>query len=62
VPLFLLLARSTVPLFLRHEGAKELATMAKGSYLLNLSRGNVVDVDALAASLKVSKPLCRVAH
>jgi D-3-phosphoglycerate dehydrogenase len=33
-------------------GAKEFATMKKGSYILNLSRGKVVDIDALAANLK----------
>jgi D-3-phosphoglycerate dehydrogenase / 2-oxoglutarate reductase len=33
-------------------GAKEIAAMKKGSYILNLSRGRVVDIDALAASLK----------
>ncbi len=33
-------------------GAKEIATMRKGSYLLNLSRGHVVDIDALAKALR----------
>ena len=33
-------------------GAAELSRMKKGSYLLNASRGTVVDLDALAASLK----------
>ncbi|HRG49371.1 MAG TPA: phosphoglycerate dehydrogenase [Leptospiraceae bacterium] len=33
-------------------GAKEIAAMKKGSYVLNLSRGRVVDIDALAAALK----------
>ena len=33
-------------------GAEQFEKMPKGSYMLNLSRGNVVDVDALAASLK----------
>lgn len=33
-------------------GAEQLATMKKGSYLLNLARGNVVDIDALADALK----------
>eukprot|EP00729_Bicosta_minor_P005667 gene5667-35615_t len=33
-------------------GAEQFAKMPKGAYMLNLSRGNVVDVDALAASLK----------
>lgn len=32
--------------------AKELSTMKKGSYLLNMSRGNVVDINALAESIK----------
>jgi D-3-phosphoglycerate dehydrogenase len=33
-------------------GAREIAAMRSGSYLLNASRGTVVDVDALAAALK----------
>ena len=33
-------------------GKDELAAMKKGAYLLNLSRGTVVDVDALAAAVK----------
>ncbi len=33
-------------------GAKELGLMKKGAYLLNLSRGTVVDIDALAAAIK----------
>ena len=33
-------------------GSKEIAAMKKGSYLLNLSRGTVVEIDALAAALK----------
>lgn len=33
-------------------GTKELALMKKGSYLLNLSRGHVVDVAALARALR----------
>ncbi len=33
-------------------GAAELAVMKKGSYLLNASRGTVVNIDALAAALK----------
>lgn len=32
-------------------GEKEIATMPKGSYLLNLARGKVVNVDATAAAL-----------
>ncbi|KAJ2797374.1 D-3-phosphoglycerate dehydrogenase 2, partial [Coemansia helicoidea] len=32
-------------------GARELALMKDGSYLINASRGTVVDIDALAASL-----------
>ena len=33
-------------------GERELSLMQKGSYLLNLSRGTVVDIDALAEKLK----------
>lgn len=33
-------------------GAKELKQMKRGAYLMNLSRGNIVDIDALAAVLK----------
>jgi D-3-phosphoglycerate dehydrogenase len=33
-------------------GAAELARMRRGGYLLNASRGSVVDLDALAAALK----------
>ena len=33
-------------------GAKQLATMRKNSMLINAARGTVVDIDALAASLK----------
>src|SRR5262249_49477037 len=33
-------------------GARELATMRPGSYLLNASRGTVVDIGALADTLK----------
>ena len=33
-------------------GAAEIAKMKEGSYLLNLSRGTVVDLDALAAGIK----------
>ncbi len=33
-------------------GKAEIETMAKGSYLINASRGQVVDLDALAAAIK----------
>jgi D-3-phosphoglycerate dehydrogenase / 2-oxoglutarate reductase len=33
-------------------GEKQIAAMKKGSYLINASRGTVVDLDALAAGLK----------
>jgi len=33
-------------------GADEIATMRRGSYLINNSRGRVVDLDALAAALR----------
>ncbi len=33
-------------------GARELGQMKKGAYLLNASRGNVVDIDALLAALQ----------
>lgn len=33
-------------------GASEMALMPQGAYLLNASRGSVVDIDALAAALK----------
>lgn len=33
-------------------GAKQIATMKSGSYLVNASRGTVVDVDATAAALR----------
>lgn len=33
-------------------GERELALMKKGSYLINASRGTVVDIDALASSLR----------
>jgi D-3-phosphoglycerate dehydrogenase len=33
-------------------GAREIAAMRTGSYLLNASRGTVVDIDALATALK----------
>lgn len=33
-------------------GAAQIAKMRRGSYLLNLSRGTVVDIDALAAALR----------
>lgn len=33
-------------------GAEQIAKMRRGSYLLNLSRGTVVDIDALTAALK----------
>jgi D-3-phosphoglycerate dehydrogenase len=32
-------------------GAAEIRTMPKGAFLVNASRGNIVDLDALAASL-----------
>ena len=36
-------------------GAAEIAKMKSGSYLINLSRGTVVDLDALAVALKEKK-------
>jgi D-3-phosphoglycerate dehydrogenase len=36
-------------------GTSELAHMQAGAYLINLSRGTVVDLDALAAALKAKK-------
>lgn len=36
-------------------GAAEIAKMKDGAYLLNLSRGTVVDLDALAAAIKAKK-------
>ena len=36
-------------------GASELAKMQEGAYLINLSRGTVVDLDALAAALHSKK-------
>ncbi len=36
-------------------GQAELAQMQDGAYLINLSRGTVVDLDALAAALKAKK-------
>ena len=36
-------------------GAAELAKMQEGAYLINLSRGTVVDLDALAAALAAKK-------
>ena len=36
-------------------GEAELAQMKAGAYLINLSRGTVVDLDALAAALKAKK-------
>jgi len=33
-------------------GAREIAVMRAGSYVLNASRGHVIDIDALAAGLK----------
>jgi D-3-phosphoglycerate dehydrogenase / 2-oxoglutarate reductase len=40
------------PLTKRMIGARELSLMKEGAYLLNLSRGSVVDISALAAALK----------
>ena len=36
-------------------GAAEIAKMKAGAYLINLSRGTVVDLDALAVALKEKK-------
>jgi D-3-phosphoglycerate dehydrogenase len=36
-------------------GEAELAKMKDGSYLINLSRGTVVDLDAMAAAIKAKK-------
>ena len=36
-------------------GARELATMRAGAYLLNASRGTVVDIGALAEALKTGR-------
>ena len=43
------------PQTLRMIGANEFAKMKKGAFLLNLSRGTVVDVDALAAAVRSGK-------
>jgi len=36
-------------------GAREIAMMRDGAYLINLSRGTVVDVEALASAIKAKK-------
>jgi D-3-phosphoglycerate dehydrogenase len=41
----------------RHDGAAQIAAMKPGSILINASRGTVVDIDALAESLKSGKLL-----
>ena len=38
-------------------GTKNIAKMRKGGYLINLSRGKVVDVNAAAAALKQLRAL-----
>ena len=49
---FLTLHVPATPLTHRMIGLAELAMMKKGSYLINASRGHVVDIEALAGAIK----------
>lgn len=49
---FVVLHVPATPQTHRMMGEREIAKMKKGAYLINASRGTVVDIDALAAALK----------
>ncbi|KAJ3415695.1 hypothetical protein HDV05_004373 [Chytridiales sp. JEL 0842] len=49
---FVALNVSSIPENVKFIGEKQLAKMKKGSYLINASFGDAIDLDALAASLK----------